>query len=129
MSRVFYDDKEKGEEVWVETSDCSCRWTQTGGEIKVIALQVSMLFMNILAHSTKRHDGPKISAFEKQYLLICQFSIFGWLRIRKHKCALKDREFLFPYKQMAQRILLHHLSIMLKNLPCKSTWPLGIKMQ
>lgn len=40
MSRVYYDQSEKPEETWVEINDGSCRWRQTGGEVKVIALKV-----------------------------------------------------------------------------------------
>ncbi len=38
--RVYYDGKEKPEEVWAELADGSCRWRQTGSEIKVICLKV-----------------------------------------------------------------------------------------
>jgi hypothetical protein len=37
---VYYDRKEKPEEVWTELADGSCRWRQTGSEIKVICLNV-----------------------------------------------------------------------------------------
>lgn len=40
MSRVYYSRVECPEEVWAEMSDGSCRWRQTGSEIKIIALQV-----------------------------------------------------------------------------------------
>jgi tetratricopeptide (TPR) repeat protein len=40
MSRVYYNASEKPEEVWVELADGSCRWRQTAGEIKIIALKV-----------------------------------------------------------------------------------------
>lgn len=40
MSRVYYDRAEIQQEVWVELADGSCRWRQTGSEIKIIALQV-----------------------------------------------------------------------------------------
>ncbi|KAL4437013.1 hypothetical protein ABPG75_004152 [Micractinium tetrahymenae] len=40
MSRVYYDATEKPEEVWTELADGSCRWRQTGGEVKVLALRV-----------------------------------------------------------------------------------------
>jgi hypothetical protein len=40
MSRVYYDASEKPEEVWVELADGSCRWRQTAGEIRIIALKV-----------------------------------------------------------------------------------------
>ena len=38
--RIYYDGKEKPEEVWAELADGSCRWRQTGSEIKVICLKV-----------------------------------------------------------------------------------------
>ena len=38
--RVYYDASERPEEVWAEHSDGSCRWRQTGSEVKVIALKV-----------------------------------------------------------------------------------------
>ena len=37
---MYYDGKEKPEEVWAELADGSCRWRQTGSEIKVICLKV-----------------------------------------------------------------------------------------
>ena len=40
MTRVHYNDKEKPEEVFVEISDGSCRWTQTGSEVRVLCLHV-----------------------------------------------------------------------------------------
>ena len=40
MSRVYYDAAEKPEEVWVELADGSCRWRQTAGEVRVLALKV-----------------------------------------------------------------------------------------
>ena len=40
MSRVYYDRSEIQQEVWVETADGSCRWRQSGSEIKVIVLKV-----------------------------------------------------------------------------------------
>ncbi|KAK9835735.1 hypothetical protein WJX74_007021 [Apatococcus lobatus] len=40
MSRVYYDATEKPEEVWTEIADGSCRWRQSGSEIKVICLKV-----------------------------------------------------------------------------------------
>ena len=40
MSRVYYDATEKPEEVWVELADGSCRWRQSGGEVRIIALRV-----------------------------------------------------------------------------------------
>lgn len=40
MSRVYYDAAEKPEEVWVELADGSCRWRQTAGEIRILALKV-----------------------------------------------------------------------------------------
>ena len=40
MSRVFYAAADKPPEVWAEMADGSCRWRQTGSEVKVIALQV-----------------------------------------------------------------------------------------
>ncbi|KDD73520.1 hypothetical protein H632_c2095p1 [Helicosporidium sp. ATCC 50920] len=45
MSRVYYDAAEKPEEVtlgevWAELADGSCRWRQTGSEIKIVALKV-----------------------------------------------------------------------------------------
>ena len=42
MARVYYDAKEKPQEVWAEMSDGSCRWRQTGSEVKVIALKVRL---------------------------------------------------------------------------------------
>lgn len=38
--RVYYSSQEKPEEVWAELADGSCRWRQTGSEIKVICLKV-----------------------------------------------------------------------------------------
>lgn len=38
--RVYYDAAARQEEVWAETSDGACRWRQTGGEVKLIALKV-----------------------------------------------------------------------------------------
>lgn len=40
MSRVFYDGVERPEEAWAQLADGSCRWRQTGSEVKVIALKV-----------------------------------------------------------------------------------------
>ena len=40
MARVFYSSAERPQEVWAEMADGSCRWRQTGSEIKVIALRV-----------------------------------------------------------------------------------------
>ena len=40
MSRVYYDSSEKPEEVWVELADGSCRWRQTAGEVRILALRV-----------------------------------------------------------------------------------------
>eukprot|EP00887_Chlorella_sp_A99_P005264 scaffold1.g5264.t1 len=40
MSRVYYDAVEKPEELWTELLDGSCRWRQTGSEIKVMVLKV-----------------------------------------------------------------------------------------
>jgi tetratricopeptide (TPR) repeat protein len=40
MSRVHYDRSEIQSETWVEIGDGSCRWRQTGSEIKVIVLGV-----------------------------------------------------------------------------------------
>ena len=43
MSRVYYDAAEKPREVWAEHADGSCRWRQTGSEVKIIALKASPL--------------------------------------------------------------------------------------
>ncbi|KFM27326.1 Tetratricopeptide repeat protein 28 [Auxenochlorella protothecoides] len=40
MSRVYYDAAEKPEELWAELADGSCRWRQTGAEVKVCVLKV-----------------------------------------------------------------------------------------
>lgn len=40
LSRVFYDAKERPEEVWVELKDGSCRWRQSASEVAIIALHV-----------------------------------------------------------------------------------------
>ncbi|GAB4817977.1 hypothetical protein N2152v2_005023 [Parachlorella kessleri] len=40
MSRVYYSAEEKPEEVWTELADGSCRWRQTGSEIKIMVLRV-----------------------------------------------------------------------------------------
>lgn len=40
MSRVYYDRAEIQNETWVELGDGSCRWRQSGSEIKIIALNV-----------------------------------------------------------------------------------------
>lgn len=40
MSRVYYDRSEIQHETWVELGDGSCRWRQSGSEIKVIVLSV-----------------------------------------------------------------------------------------
>ena len=41
MSRVYYDRSEmESTETWVELADGSCRWRQSGSEIKIIALGV-----------------------------------------------------------------------------------------
>jgi len=40
MSRVFYDAAERPEERWAQLADGSCRWRQSGSEVKVIALRV-----------------------------------------------------------------------------------------
>lgn len=41
MSRVYYDRSEmESTETWVELADGSCRWRQSGSEIKIIALRV-----------------------------------------------------------------------------------------
>ena len=42
LCRIYYDGKEKPEEVWAELADGSCRWRQTGSEIKVICLKVQL---------------------------------------------------------------------------------------
>ena len=41
MSRVFYDASERPEELWAQLADGSCRWRQSGSEVKVVALRVS----------------------------------------------------------------------------------------
>ena len=38
---MYYSSSEKPEEVWAELADGSCRWRQTGSEIKIICLKVS----------------------------------------------------------------------------------------
>ena len=43
--RIYYDGKEKPEEVWAELADGSCRWRQTGSEIKVICLKVKSAYL------------------------------------------------------------------------------------
>ncbi|EIE23252.1 hypothetical protein COCSUDRAFT_63608 [Coccomyxa subellipsoidea C-169] len=40
MSRVFYDGVDRPEEAWAQLVDGSCRWRQTGSEVKLIALKV-----------------------------------------------------------------------------------------
>ena len=40
LSRVFYDAKERPEQVWAELRDGSCRWRQSAGEVAIIALFV-----------------------------------------------------------------------------------------
>jgi hypothetical protein len=40
LSRVFYDAKERPEQVWAELRDGSCRWRQSAGEVAIIALRV-----------------------------------------------------------------------------------------
>ena len=40
MSRVFYDASERPEELWAQLADGSCRWRQSGSEVKVVALRV-----------------------------------------------------------------------------------------
>lgn len=40
MSRVYYNRSEIQKETWVELGDGSCRWRQSGSEIKVIVLNV-----------------------------------------------------------------------------------------
>ncbi|KAK9836972.1 hypothetical protein WJX81_003624 [Elliptochloris bilobata] len=40
MSRVFYDAAERPEELWAQLADGSCRWRQSGSEVKVVALRV-----------------------------------------------------------------------------------------
>lgn len=41
MSRVFYNGVDRpGPEAWAELADGSCRWRQTGSEVKVVALKV-----------------------------------------------------------------------------------------
>lgn len=40
LSRVFYDAKERPEEVWAELKDGSCRWRQSASEVAIIALRV-----------------------------------------------------------------------------------------
>ncbi len=40
MSRVFYDGVGRPEEAWTQLADGSCRWRQTGSEVKIIALKV-----------------------------------------------------------------------------------------
>lgn len=42
MSRVYYDASDKPEEIWAELADGSCRWRQTGSEIRIIALHVPL---------------------------------------------------------------------------------------
>lgn len=52
MSRVFYDGKERPEEVWAELADGSCRWRQTGSEVKVIALKVQSFWVLLVKQGT-----------------------------------------------------------------------------
>ena len=40
MSRVYYSGSETAHKVWAEIADGSCRWRQSGSEIKLMALQV-----------------------------------------------------------------------------------------
>ena len=40
MSRVFYDAAERPEELWAQLANGSCRWRQSGSEVKVVALRV-----------------------------------------------------------------------------------------
>ena len=40
MSRVYYEACERPAEAWAQLADGSCRWRQSGSEIKVIALKV-----------------------------------------------------------------------------------------
>ena len=42
LCRVYYSSSEKPEEVWAQLADGSCRWRQTGSEIKIICLKVSL---------------------------------------------------------------------------------------
>ena len=42
LHRVYYSSSEKPEEVWAELADGSCRWRQTGSEIKIICLKVPL---------------------------------------------------------------------------------------
>ena len=42
LCRVYYSSSEKPEEVWAELADGSCRWRQTGSEIKIICLKVPL---------------------------------------------------------------------------------------
>ena len=44
MSRVFYDASERPEELWAQLADGSCRWRQSGSEVKVVALRVRTRF-------------------------------------------------------------------------------------
>ena len=40
MSRVFYAAAERPAEAWAQLADGSCRWRQSGSEVKVICLKV-----------------------------------------------------------------------------------------
>jgi len=40
MSRVFYSSKEKGQDVWIQPMDNSCRWKQSASEVSVQVLNV-----------------------------------------------------------------------------------------
>ncbi|DBA90606.1 TPA: hypothetical protein ACH3X1_003839 [Trebouxia sp. C0004] len=40
MSRVHYSAADRGEEVWAEVGDGSCRWTQTASEVTLLCLGV-----------------------------------------------------------------------------------------
>ena len=61
--RVYYDATERPEEAWAEASDGSCRWRQTGSEVKVIALRVGAVFSSAshtlasCAHSKSHCSG------------------------------------------------------------------------
>lgn len=47
--RVYYDAVERPEEVWAQHSNGSCRWRQTGSELKVIALKVTTALPPVVA--------------------------------------------------------------------------------
>lgn len=53
---MYYDSRERPEEVWAEHSDGSCRWRQTGSELKIIALQARTPWFALMTYERVIHS-------------------------------------------------------------------------